>query len=108
MKLIISIICLFTATISFSQEWTPEEKAVLTQYNLSENDHRGLEFVTDPNTDLNFETLSAALTYFLETKNVKDLTYIYVLNYPNTLQLEGAIIGIKEIVTYYILTSSLN
>ena len=108
MKITISILILFLSTLSFSQGWTSEEKAILTQYNLTENDHRGLEFSSDSNTDLSFETLKAALTYFLENKNVKDLTQIYVSNYPESQSLEGATIGIKEIVQHYILTTSLN
>ena len=108
MKITISILILFLSAFSFSQSWTTEEKAVLTQYNLSENDHRGLEFSSDSNSELSFNTLKDALIYFLENKNVMDLTNIYVSSYPDTQQLEGAILGIKEIVAHYILTTSLN
>ena len=108
MKITISILILFLSTLSFSQSWTTQEKAVLTQYNLSENDHRGLEFSSDSDAELSFNNLKDALTYFLENKNVKDLTQVYVSNYPESQLLEGAIIGIKEIIQHYILTSSLN
>ena len=107
MKITISILILFLSTFSFAQSWTTEEKAVLTKYKLSENDHRGIEFVTDSNTNLSFKTLNAALTYFLENENIKDLTRIYVSTYPEMQQLEGATIDIKEIVQHYILTNSL-
>ena len=104
MKITISILILFLSTLSFAQSWTPEEKAVLTKYNLSENDHRGIEFVTDSNTNLSFETLNAALTYFLENEIHQDLTSVYILNYPSDKQLEGKILGIKEIISEYIIT----
>ena len=108
MKLILSIICLFTATISFSQEWTPKEKAVLTKYSLTKNDHRGIEFSSDSSNELHFPTLQKALEYFLENKNVIDLISIYVDEYPENQQLKGAVIGIKEIVDHYILLSTQN
>ena len=106
--LLLVILLLISNTSVFSQNWTTEEKAVLTQYNLSENDHRGLEFSSDSDSELSFNNLNDALTYFLENKTVTDLTHIYVSTYPETQQLEGATIGIKEIVQHYILTTSLN
>ena len=108
MKLLISIIFLFIASLSFCQEWTPKEKAVLTKYSLSQNDHRGIEFSSDSSSELRFPTLQKALEYFLENKNVIELISIYVDEYPENQQLKGAIIGIKEIVDHYILLSTQN
>lgn len=105
MKLLISFIFLFTASLSFCQEWTADEKAVLSHYDLSVNDHRGIEFTINSDEGLYFSTLKEGLVYFLENKNVTDLTKMHINKFPENQNLTGAIIGIKEIVDHYLLVS---
>ena len=101
MKITISFFLLFLSTLSFAQSWTKEEKAVLTKYNLSENDHRGVIFTKGKKCDINFENTVDALIDFFQPTVRQDLIY-FCIQGDIKLEYLDKPLGIKELIRIYI------
>ena len=101
MKITISILILFLSTLSFSQSWTTEEKAVLTKYNLSENDHRGIILTADGNScDVEVDSQLEAIESFFTPDVRKDLITVCISGEAKDYYNKP--LGLKEVIDIYL------
>ena len=103
MKILLLTLCMGFALQSIAQEWTTEHEAVLTKFQISKNDSRGLVLHEFGNSNCNseFASLEEALEYFFTSLMMSDVSQSCVEDFGNEVEIEGEVLDIFHVVDLY-------
>ena len=104
MKLLVfnALILMSFSLYSQEKDWTAQEKLILQEYSLSEEDHRGIVFTKEAVGSKKFENLKDAVIFFLEDKTPLDLQYYTVQNFQKHEDYTGKTLGIHDIIQLHL------
>ena len=103
MKILLLTLCVGFTMQSNAQEWTPEHEAVLTKFQISKNDSRGLVLHEYGNSNCNseFASLEGAIESFFTSLIMSDVTQSCVEDFGDEIEIEGEVLDIFHVVDLY-------
>jgi outer membrane lipoprotein-sorting protein len=84
------------------QNWLPEEIKVLNEFDINQEDHRGIVFTNELVGSKKFENLKEAVIFFLEDKTPLDLQYYTVQDFQKQEDYNGKILGLHELIQLHL------
>lgn len=97
------LICIFffTGFIGTAQEWTQDELNVIKEFNLDQNDSRGIILVSD-NAECKetYDNIENAIKDFFSAMVKQDITTYCVTNLAK--ELEGQVFDLRSIIRLYL------
>lgn len=102
-KLIILAFAVLPLFLSAQEtDWTDQEKLILKEYSLSEEDHRGIVFTNELVGSKKFENLKDAVIFFLKDNTPLDMQYYTVQDFQKQEDYNGKILGIHELIQLHL------